>query len=34
MVTAHGTIAIAVEAMKKGAFDFVDLLILIRSFFW
>ena len=24
MVTAHGTIAIAVEAMKKGAFDFVE----------
>ncbi len=24
MITAHGTIAIAVEAMKKGAFDFVE----------
>ena len=23
MITAHGTIAIAVESMKKGAFDFV-----------
>ena len=24
MITAHGTIAIAVESMKKGAFDFVE----------
>ena len=24
MITAHGTITIAVEAMKKGAFDFVE----------